>query len=124
MNRAVHITERPHSVNDVIEMQRVLIPSVDMLEDKIRAVPVGAYRELGEIRSELAADHGTDITCPVTVQRHLKVIAVIAHSAVTLKDPDAVPFWRVVDTDKPGADRLAGGKGFIKAQRAREQAGK
>ncbi len=121
MSQKVQITERMHSVNGLMEPQRVLIPTVDMLGDKIRQVPVGQMGDLGEIRAELAREHGADITCPVTTQRHLKVIAVIAHSAVTMGDPQAIPFWRVVDPTKPNADRLAGGRGFVVAQQTKER---
>lgn len=123
MSQSAQITERMHSVNGVMEPQRVLIPTVDMLSEKIRQVPAGQFRDLKEIREDLARDHGADITCPVTTRRHLKVIAIIAHSAVTLRDPAAVPFWRVVDPTRPNAERLAGGRGFIIAQQARERAG-
>lgn len=122
MTQTVQIKERMHSVQGVMQPQRVLIPTLDMLADKIRAVPFREVRELNEITAQLAADHGADITCPVTVQKMLKVAAVIAHSAVTLKDPNAIPFWRVVDPDGPYGEKLAGGRGFIIAQRAKEQA--
>ena len=121
MSQTAQITERMHSVNGLMEPQRVLIPTVDMLSEKIRQVPAGEVRDLGEIRAQLAREHGTDITCPVTTQRHLKVIAIIAHSAVTMGDPQAVPFWRVVDSAKPNAERLAGGRGFVVAQQAKER---
>ncbi len=124
MTGKVVITERIHSVKGVMESQSVLIPDVDMLSEKMRAVPSGTTRDLGHLRQELAREHGADITCPVTTQKLLKVIAVIAHSAVTMRDPAAVPFWRVVDPEKPGSDRLAGGRGFIVAQQAREKAAK
>ncbi len=121
MAQTLQITERMHSVNGLMELQRVLIPTLDMLSEKIRQVPPAGFRDLKDIGSELAQEHGADVTCPVTVQRLMKAVAVIAHSAVTLKDPHAVPFWRVVDLEKPNWDKLAGGRGFILAQRAREQ---
>ena len=122
MTQTVQIVEQPVSGEGNTHTQRVLIPSVGMLEDKIRAVPSGAWRELADIRADLAREHGADITCPITTRRLLKVIAVIAHSAVTLRDPAAVPFWRVVDPNAAGLDRLAGGKGFVVAQQAKEKA--
>lgn len=118
MTTKVEIVER--SQGDGGRTQRVLIPSVAMLERKIRAVAPGLFRDLAGIGAELAREYGADSMCMTTAERHLKVIAVIAHSAVTLRDPDAVPFWRVVDTERPGSDRLAGGRGFIVAQRARD----
>src|SRR5690606_37700012 len=98
-----------------------LVPTVDMLSGKLAQVPAGQTRDLDEIREELAREYGTDITCPVTTRRHLKVIAIIAHSAVAMGDPKAVPFWRVVDPAKSNADRLAGGRRFIVAQQTRER---
>ena len=123
MAQAAQVTERMHSVRGEMQPQRVLIPTVDMLSEKIRQVARGKTRDLGDIREELAREYGADITCPVTVQRNLKVIAIIAHSAVTMGDPDAVPFWRVIDLSKPNAERLAGGRGFIVAQQAKETRG-
>ncbi|WP_332714059.1 hypothetical protein [Pelagibacterium mangrovi] len=121
MSQSAEITQRMHSVNGVMEPQSVLFPTVDMLSDKIARVPAGQLRELDEIREELAREYGTDITCPITTRRHLKVIAIIAHSAVAMGDPKAVPFWRVVDPAKPNAERLAGGRGFIVAQQTKER---
>ncbi len=111
--------------SDIVELddgRRMLKPSVDMLAEAIRSVPNGECRELSEVLAELAAEQGADIACEATVQKHLKVVAVIAHSAVALKDPGAVPFWRVVSADSPLADRLAGGRGCVRAQRAKEKA--
>ncbi len=121
MTQSAEIIQRMHSINGVMEPQSVLIPTVDMLSGKIAQVPAGQTRDLDEIREELAGEYGTDITCPVTTRRHLKVIAIIAHSAVAMGDPKAVPFWRVVDPAKSNADRLAGGRGFIVAQQTKER---
>lgn len=120
MSQSVQIVERPVA-EGATQTQRVLIPTVGMLEGKIRAVPRGVTRELSEICAELASEHGADATCEAATQRHMRVIAVIAHSAMTLRDPAVVPFWRVVDPNKPGSDRLAGGRKLIIAEQARER---
>lgn len=120
MGQQVAIIERTESVDGGSVTRRVLIPTVDILSEKIRQVPAGTVRDLDEVLAELAREHGADMTCPTTTQRVLKVIAVIAHSAVTLKDDAAVPFWRVIDPERD-ADRLAGGRGFAIAQQTRER---
>lgn len=114
------VTQRMRSRGGIKEPQSVLIPTAAMLADKINGVPEGGYRDLAEIRAELAAEHGTDITCPVTVRRHLRAIAAEALAAFET-GKDAVPFWRVVDASRPGSEILAGGSRFIKARRAAEQ---
>ncbi|HEY4200534.1 MAG TPA: hypothetical protein VGM83_08225 [Devosiaceae bacterium] len=114
------IKQRPHSVRGVMEMQSMLIPSVEMLAAKIAAVPAGEITDLGVIRAELARQHGTDATCPVTVQRQLRDMAAVAVAAHQRGDP-ATPFWRIVDASKPSARRLAGGPAFICERQADER---
>lgn len=119
----VEITQRMVSAGGVKVPQRVLIPTVAMLEKKIAAVPAGGFRGVTDIRAELAQEHGTDITCPMIANRHLKAIVMASHAAFTAGEVDAVPFWRVVDADKPAAWTLAGGVDFILTRRAAEGAG-
>lgn len=118
----MRIVERLERVGDGEQMLRVLLPDVDSLSEKILAIPSGSTRRLSEIGAELAQEQGADIACPTAMLRQLKVIAVIAHSAVTKKDPASVPFWRVIGEEGENlADKLAGGNGFSLAQRTREQ---
>ncbi len=100
--------------------QKLLIPSAELLKAQIEAVPLGSTRDLGHIRDDMARLYNADAACPVTTQRLLKAIATQAvadHQAGRV----AIPFWRVVDPDKAGTDRLAGGKSFVKARLAQER---
>lgn len=118
----MRIVERMERADNGERMMRVLLPTVDALGEKIRQVPRGNTRPLSEIGAELAQEHGADMACPATMMRQLKVIAVIAHSAVAMKDDAAVPFWRVVgDGGENIAEKLTGGHRFSLAQRMREQ---
>lgn len=111
---------RPHSVNGVMVDQTMLLPSAEAIVRQILAVPVGETRSLAELREALAQQYGAAATCPVTTQRMIKVVAtrsVADHEA----GRKAVPFWRVVDPDKPNAQRLPGGREFILARRKDEQ---
>lgn len=118
----MRIVERVERVENGERTLRVLMPTVDALAEKIRQVPSGSTRRLDEIGAELALEHGADISCAKTMMRQLKVIAVIAHSAVTMKDAAAVPFWRVVGGEGENiAEKLAGGHQFSLAQRMREE---
>lgn len=111
---------RPHSVNGVMVDQTMLLPSADAVARQILAVPAGETRSLAELRAALAEQHGAEATCPVTTQRMIKVVAarsVADHQA----GRKAVPFWRVVDPDKPNGKKLPGGSEFILARRSEEK---
>ncbi len=116
------IQQRLHPVRGVKQQHSMLIPSVHMLKQAIRAVPEGAKADLARIRRELAARHEADACCPVTTQRHLRGIAEETWGAVQQgKARSAItPFWRVVDAERPNARRLAGGVEFIRARQAEE----
>jgi len=86
--------------------QSMLIPSEAMVADRLRAAPAGRVSDLGGLRRQLAAEFGADACCPVTVQRHL----------VAISEKGNAPYWRMVDPDRPFAERLAGG-----AERIRER---
>jgi len=91
--------------------QSMLIPSEGMVADALRAAPPGRLSDLGQLRRALAAEHGADACCPVTVQRHL----------VRLSQDGGAPVWRVVDPDRPFARRLAGGPERIRDRLAAER---
>lgn len=111
---------RPHRVAGVLVDQRMLIPSAEAVMRQIVAVPAGETRSLGEVRQRLAQQHGADATCPVTTQR---MIGIVAAKAVEdhREGREAVPFWRVVDPQKPSSERLPGGGAFIAARRREEK---
>ena len=111
---------RPHRVNGVMVEQTMLMPSAEAIARQIQAVPAGETRSLAELRQQLAQAHGAEATCPVTTQRMIKIVAaksVADHQA----GRQAVPFWRVVDPDKPNGKRLPGGSDFILARRRDEK---
>ena len=110
---------RPHKVAGIMVDQTMLMPSAEAIVRQILAVPVGETRSLAELRDTLAQQYGAEATCPVTTQRMIKVVAaksVADHQA----GRQAVPFWRVVDPDKPNGKRLPGGRDFILARRKEE----
>ena len=110
---------RPHKVGGIMVDQTMLLPSAEALARQILAVPIGGTRSLADLREQLAREYGADATCPVTTQRMIKVVAgksVADHHA----GRKAVPFWRVVDPDKPDGRRLPGGSEFILARRRDE----
>src|SRR6185369_11673943 len=91
--------------------QTMLIPSETMVADKLRAAKAGELTELGSLRRALAEEFGADACCPVTTQRHLVAIA----------EKGSAPYWRMVDPDRPFAQRLAGGSEAIRERLAAER---
>lgn len=83
----------------------MLIPTEQMVAEKLRAAPAGEVSDLGALRRALANEFGADACCPVTVQRHMVAIA----------ETGSAPFWRMVDPDRPFARRMAGGPERIRA---------
>jgi hypothetical protein len=120
MTDETYIKIRAHRVNGVMLDQAMLMPSADAVATQILAVPSGEVSSLAELRDRLAAQYGAEATCPVTTQRMIKVVAaksVADHQA----GRNAVPFWRVVDPDRPNGKRLPGGRDFILARRREEK---
>ncbi|MEO8684560.1 MAG: hypothetical protein ABI414_06925 [Devosia sp.] len=98
--------------------QTMLLPAIDMVAEAIAAVPPGTVADLAHVRTTLAAQYGADACCPVTVQRHVRTLA----EEAAANPANAVPYWRVIDPDRPTAGRLAGGVEAIRARRSAEQA--
>ena len=113
---AERIDQRMHSVNGVRVPQSILIPSRNLVEGKIVAVPPGTAASLAGIRTAMAAETGADACCPVTTQRHLRAIAEDVASGHS-----EVPYWRVVDPGAPATRRLGAGAEFVRKKRQAER---
>ena len=119
------IFAKPHRVKGEMVPEPMLYPSRAMIETGIRAVAKGASWSLAEMRAEMAKAHGAASTCPVTTQQQFHDIAEAAFGAWSDGHKDAaVPFWRLIDPERPSARQLPGGAEFIRARRAEEQAGR
>ena len=116
------IADRLHSVGGRKVPQRMLFPSGPMLAAGIAKIPAGHNGSQIALRVALAAEHGAETTCPVTTARLLRDLAAETVAAWETGRRDVVPFWRVVDPDRPTARILAGGADFIRARRAEETA--
>ncbi|HTN60480.1 MAG TPA: hypothetical protein VL147_02870 [Devosia sp.] len=110
-----YVERRSRSAGGAAQQFDMLIPGAALMEGHIAAVPFGRRKSLSELRHDMALQFGTEATCPATTQRLLKVIA-----TRSVADFHAgrrpVPFWRVVDPDKPASAKLAGGLEFILAR--------
>ena len=120
----------PHQVK-VMDMTRagvekgghMLLPSVRLIDDFIRAVPKGEVVANAEMRAFLARRHKADGCCPVYTGYHLRTCAEAAIEDHARGVPIAkiTPVWRVLDEAAPTLKKLsAKGRAFIAAQRKKE----
>jgi hypothetical protein len=106
------------------EGAKMLIATPRMVDDYMRAVPAGERRTVAQMRSELAAAHGADISCPISTSIFARIAAeaAIEETTVGASLRDVTPFWRVIEEDGTVAKKLSCGPDFVRSQRAAETA--
>lgn len=107
------------------EGAKMLIATPRLIDEYMRAVSHGERRTVAQMRSELAAAHGADISCPISTSIFARIAAEAAIEETTLGVPlsDVTPFWRVIEEDGSVAKKLSCGPDFIRNQRAAEASG-
>jgi hypothetical protein len=121
----------PHQVKrmprDLAGMKKgeiVLVPSVRLIDDFIRALPRGARISVKDMRNTLARRHGAEVTCPVYTGYHLRTVAEAACEAraAGARVNEITPVWRVLDESAPTMSKLSrANAAFITRQRIRER---
>jgi hypothetical protein len=104
------------------EGAKMLIATPRLVDQYMRAVPRGERRTVAQMRNELAASHGADISCPISTSIFARIAAEAAIEEATSGVPlsDVTPFWRVIEEDGTLAKKLSCGVDFIRNQRAAE----
>ena len=74
----------------------MLIPTPKLVDAVIRKVPRGKLITVGAIRKQLAAEHGADVTCPLTTGIFIRIAAEAAEEARAKGAKRITPYWRVV----------------------------
>jgi hypothetical protein len=87
----------------------MLIPTPNLVDILIRKVPKGKLVTVGELRRKLAADFGTDVTCPLTTGIFLRIAAEAAEEDRANGRLRVTPFWRVVKDDGSLNPKFPGG---------------
>jgi len=101
----------------------MLLPSVRMIDDFIRAIPRRKQMSVVEMRAELAKRHKADGACPVYTGYHLRTCAEAAFEAYGQGMPltKLTPVWRVLDENTLTMKKLsAANRDLIVVQRRRE----
>lgn len=75
---------------------RMLIPRPLDVDALVREVPRGKLVTVNQIRSRLAAEHGADVTCPMTTGIFLRIAAETAEEDRREGKARITPYWRVL----------------------------
>ena len=102
--------------------QQMLIPTPRLVENYILQIPEGQQVAMDVLRRDLAAEHGAEVTCPLTTGIFVRIVAEAAYEQYQQGKPleQIAPFWRVIDEKSPTAKKLTFGKEFLVEQRERE----
>jgi hypothetical protein len=88
---------------------RMLLPSPRQVEALIRAVPKGRLITVAGIREILAAEHMTDIACPLVTGISVRLAAEAAEEDAQAGKSRITPYWRVVKKDGSLYPKFPGG---------------
>jgi len=120
---------KPHEVKpaptDIAGMkagQIMLVPTPAMIESFIRSLPAGMSVDVRIMREVLATRYRAEVTCPIYTGFHLRTVAEAAYVGYKHGIPlaEITPFWRVIESKTPTAQRLGCGVEFIRKRRQQE----
>lgn len=98
----------------------MLVPSAQIIDAFIRAIPRGRSLDQKAFRAGLAKAHGAEVSCPITTGILLRIVAEAACEAGMNGARGVTPVWRVIDERAPTLKKLTCGPDFILAKRAAE----
>jgi hypothetical protein len=87
----------------------MLIPTPMLVDEMIRKVPKGKLITGGKLRRKLAADFGTDVTCPLTTGIFVRIAAETVEEDRANGKRRLTPYWRVVKDDGSLNPKYPGG---------------
>lgn len=122
VNRVPEVETTNKKFADIPAGARMLIATPLMVEEYIRQIPRGQFREIGQIRKDLAADNHADYTCPVTTGIFIRIVAEAAYEEYMQgKSLSRIaPFWRALSPRSPSAKKLSFGMDFLLERRKKE----
>lgn len=122
-NAPAHVVKRaPKAFADVPEGAMMLLPSPEIIDAFLRALPAGQTIESKALRLQLARKYGADIACPVVTGIHLRQMAEAVHEALGqgASVASVTPIWRVLDAKSPTLKRVSFDPAFLLLQREKE----
>lgn len=89
--------------------ETMFIATPQMLQQVIAKVPKGKLTTVNLIREKLAADNGTDVTCPITTGIFIWIVANAMEEARLAGKSKIVPYWRVLKEGGKLNEKYPGG---------------
>lgn len=111
---------------DIAGMKRgeaVLVPSIKMITDFIRAIPKGRSVRIQEMRKKLAQKYKAQVTCPIYTGYHLRTIVeamfeMLKNGVAFSRVP---PMWRILNEKCPTFRKLSPERANIIRQKWAEE---
>lgn len=88
---------------------RFVIPAPREVDALMKQVPRGRIATINELRAELARQHQTDFTCPITTGIFSWIAANAAAEDEAEGNRDVTPFWRTLKTGGEVNPKYPGG---------------
>lgn len=103
--------------------QAMLVPSAELVDAAVRAIPRGQALSVQALRQQMAQQQGAEVCCPITTGFHIKTVAEAAFEAFNQGAPisKVTPVWRVLDAASPTLRKLSFDTAFIAERRALEK---
>ncbi len=116
------ITTNDKDFADIPAGHSLLIPTPLIVDDYVRHIPEGEHTNIKQMRNDLAAEFGSEYTCPVVSGISLRIVAENAFEQIQQGKPlsKVAPFWRIIDLKSPAAKKLACGIDYLKELRQKE----
>ena len=102
-----------------LKARTMLMPSPAQVRDAIATIPQGQSKTMRELRKELAAASGAEMTCPVAARTCWRIVAEAAEEDRADGITPVTPWWRVTKDCKPFS-RLPGGEASHRARLSAE----
>jgi hypothetical protein len=107
---------------DILIGETLVLPTTQIIDDYIRAIPKGKQKTIAEFRKETAKKFKADKTCPVMTNMNLKIVAELSAENIENKYPAETvsPFWRLIKPGDPITKKLSFSDGLITQLRKSE----
>lgn len=111
-----------HGFADLATNSRMLIPTPRLIEHYLKQSEPGIKVDVKHMRSDLAAQHGADGTCPLTTGIFLRIVTEFANEMIVKGEVIAsiAPVWRVLHPKLPLWKKLTFDKTWIEDQQQKE----
>lgn len=116
------ITVNDKDFADIPAGHSLLIPTPMMVDEYVRHIPKGSQTSIKQMREDLAAEYGSEYTCPMVSGIVLRIVAENAFEQMQQGKPlnEVAPFWRMIDMKSPAAKKLTCGVDYLKELREKE----